>query len=33
MSYCLRAMGMLEIVGNRRRSHLYRRSQAGLAIS
>jgi hypothetical protein len=33
MSYCLRAMGMLEIVGNRRRAHLYRRSQAGLAIS
>ncbi|MGA9760962.1 MAG: hypothetical protein WBQ14_00860 [Gaiellaceae bacterium] len=32
MTYCLRAMGMLEIVGNRRRAHLYRRSQAALAV-
>ena len=27
MTYCLRAMGMLEIVGNRGRAHLYRRSE------
>lgn len=27
MTYCLRAMGMLEIVGNRRRAYLYRRSE------
>lgn len=26
MTYCLRAMGMIEITGNRRRAHLYRRS-------
>jgi hypothetical protein len=26
MTYCLRAMGMLEIVGNRRRAHVYRRT-------
>ena len=31
MTYCLRAMGMLEIVGNRRRAHVYRRSETGLA--
>jgi hypothetical protein len=26
MTYCLRAMGMLEIAGNRRRAHVYRRT-------
>jgi len=26
MTYCLRAMGMLEIAGNRRRAHLYQRT-------
>jgi hypothetical protein len=26
MTYCLRAMGILEITGNRRRAHLYRRT-------
>ena len=28
MTYCLRAMGMLEITGNRRRAHVYRRTYA-----
>ena len=28
MTYCLSAMGMLEVVGNRRRARLYRRSDA-----
>jgi len=28
MTYCLRSMGMLEIAGNRRRAHLYRRTFA-----
>ena len=28
MTYCLRAMGMLEITGNRQRAHLYRRTDS-----
>ncbi len=28
MTYCLRAMGMLEITGDRRRAHVYRRTYA-----
>lgn len=33
MTYCLRAMGMLEIAGNRRRAHLYRRTYAPARVS
>lgn len=33
MTYCLRAMGMIEITGNRRRSHLYRRTCAPTRVS
>lgn len=33
MTYCLRAMGMLEISGNRRRAHLYRRTYAPARVS
>jgi hypothetical protein len=33
MTYCLRAMGMLEITGNRRRAHLYRRTYAPARVS
>ncbi len=33
MTYCLRAMGTLEIVGSRHRAHVYRRKQAARAAS
>ncbi|MHB8059397.1 MAG: hypothetical protein ACYDHO_01000, partial [Gaiellaceae bacterium] len=33
MTYCLRAMGMLEINGNRRGAHLYRRTYAPTCVS
>jgi hypothetical protein len=33
MTYCLRAMGMVEITGNRRRAHLYRRTSTAARVS